>query len=182
VIYQGTVNPRAVNFVENMSSWHQRNLLLFDPRYDKIVPIERCYFWWRANRRSETVIIAETAGQLKLVSGAYAWISHGAQNRDIDVKVYTQRHWPLPETLTLSSQSAELTLDDVEHSRNRFDHLEKSLRVNRNNCQIRVVYNNQGVKGMAKMGMGQQVKTVNWGYHAMDTLATVFTVADQIYS
>jgi hypothetical protein len=182
MIYRGLLNPCAVDFVANMTPWHQRNLLLFDPRDEKISALERCYYWYRARKKPEPVIIAEVNGQLRLVSGAYAWLSYGAQSRELDVEIYTQSTWPLPHALFEDLYGQELTLDIIEHSRTRFNYFENTVAVPRKDWQLRLTYSRSGVKAMTKLGAGQQVKTIDWGYHAMDTLATVFSVADKIYS
>jgi len=181
VIYRGLINPCAVNFVANMTPWHQRNLLLFDPRNEKVNALERCYYWYRARKKPEPVIIAEIDGQLRLVSGAYAWLSYGAQSRELDVEVYTQQTWPLPHALVEDLYGSALTIDVVEHSRTRFNHFESTAVIPRRDWQLRLTYSRSSVKAMTKLGSGQQIKTIDWGYHAMDTLALVFSMADQLY-
>lgn len=181
MIYRGLINPCAVNFVANMTPWHQRNLLLFDPRSEKVNALERCYYWYRARKKPDPVIVAEINGQLQLVSGAYAWLSYGAQSRELDVEVYTQSARSLPESLFEDLYGSELTIDSIEHSRTRFNYFESTVAVPRRDWQLRLTYGRAGVKALTKLGSGQQIKTIDWGYHAMDTLATVFSVADQLF-
>lgn len=181
MLYQGAVDPSTVNFVENMTLDHQRNLLLFNPVVVNPTPVQRCWYWWQCRRLpQDPVIIVELEGQLRLVSGAWQWLALGSQQRSVSVAVYTQRPWPLPESLALVSADQFIDKQQIQHSRARFDFFEQQARPHSRLWQLRLVYRDRGLQAQVNLGQGQQIKTVDYGYTAMESLSRLFKLADSL--
>ena len=180
IVYRGAINPVTVNFVTNMTLEHQRNLIFFDPRRESTTALERCYYWWRnhSNIVRPSILIREINQQLRLVSGAMAWLALGARSTPVNIEVWTEKTWPLPETLCVEHYVPELSLDMIEQNRARFNYLENSIKIKKHQSQLKLQLHQNTVKGLVCMGHGARVETVYYRDNIMATLNTAFNLAD----
>jgi hypothetical protein len=183
--YTGSLMPNAVNFLENMQPQHQRNQLLFNPLCRAPNALERCYYWWQRSGRHgvvEPAIILEINQQLRLVSGEFYWLAQGALGKPCAVEVYTLEPQQSSESLAVDEGDHSLSLEQIEHSRNRFHYAETSIKIKKNDWQLRLHYKDNILQGMATIGQGRNYKTIEYQDTTMSSLARVFDLADRLFS
>jgi hypothetical protein len=185
MLFSAVINPRSIPVV-NMTDLHVRNQLFFDIRRSRVTMLERVYYWHCHQLDKNPVLLSYKDDQFCLLGTADRWIAHAAFENPLPVLIHSDsllsKNLTQQSTVTLDQTTVEDMVEEHAHCLEPVDEATVSALVHGKNQQFRLSLVDAQDRGLARLGSGRDIVTVNYKGCPYTAINTVFDLAKRAWN